>query len=262
MEQERLNKIERVLNKRVQAAPDGTLYVTGRKGKASQFYHVEKEKILKGLKPKCGTYISKDNLELVTALAQKDYDEKVLKWIKKTKPKINTILKCYEHDGPGLIYNKLSDARKELIDPIEAKPEKYIEMWKASKIVNSNGYAITTNIITENGEHVRSKSEKIIADKLNYMSIPYVYEPLLTLSDGYRLFPDFCLLNIKDRKEYYLEHFGMMDNPDYCKRAIEKISLYEKNGIILGKQLLCSFETSDTSVDLIAFENVLREFLL
>ena len=41
-------------------------------------------------------------------------------------------------------------------------------------------------ILTEKGESVKSKSEKIIADKLNMMNIPYCYEvPLYLKGYGY-----------------------------------------------------------------------------
>ena len=35
-----------------------------------------------------------------------------------------------------------------------------------------------------------------------------------------------------------------MDNPDYCRSAIRKISLYRKNGIYEGERLFITFESS------------------
>ena len=55
-------------------------------------------------------------------------------------------------------------------------------------------------IITEKGEAVRSKSEKIIADKLYMKEIPYVYEqPLYLKGYGY-VVPDFKILNVRTKK--------------------------------------------------------------
>lgn len=83
-------------------------------------------------------------------------------------------------------------------------------------------------IITEKGEAVRSKSEKIIADKLYMKEIPYVYEqPLYLKGYGY-VVPDFKILNVRTKKEYYLEHFGMMDDYEYAKNAIKKIECFQK----------------------------------
>lgn len=62
--------------------------------------------------------------------------------------------------------------------------------------------------------------------------------------NGKTIYPDFTVLNIKTRKTLYYEHFGMMDNPEYCKNALEKIEIYESNGIHLGEELFVTFESS------------------
>ena len=88
-------------------------------------------------------------------------------------------------------------------------------------------------ILTEKGESVKSKSEKIIADKLNMMNIPYCYEvPLYLKGYGY-VKPDFKVLNVATRKEYYWEHYGMMDNKDYIIKALKKkkpVGFLQANG--------------------------------
>ena len=243
---------------RLKHAPRGSLHITGRKGEAPQFYLFDKEKTQQGKEPECGVYVGRKPNIQVKELAQKDYDEKMIKWIKKTQRKIQDVLNCYEQGGAELIYNRLSDVRKELVNPIEPTIEQFLDEWKSSKIQNANTYAITTNIYTENNELVRSKSEKIIADKYYFNNVPYIYEPQLVLKDGTKMFPDFCVLNLRTRKEYYHEHFGMMGDFDYCKRALTKISKYASNGIFIGDQLICTFETSDRPLDS-AMLNVLIE---
>ena len=49
-------------------------------------------------------------------------------------------------------------------------------------------------IYTERGERVRSKSEKIIADKLFLQNIPYHYERPIYLKGFGMVYPDFCCL--------------------------------------------------------------------
>ena len=39
---------------------------------------------------------------------------------------------------------------------------------------------------------------------------------------------DFTLLNVAKQEEIYLEHFGMMDHPQDCQKAIQKIHSSEK----------------------------------
>ena len=90
---------------------------------------------------------------------------------------------------------------------------------------------------------MKSKSEKIIADKLFLMNVPYVYEVPLKLKGYGYVRPDFKVLNLKERKVFYWEHFGMMDKSEYVKNASDKISLYMKYGIYPNDKLLVSYET-------------------
>ncbi|MFM1515158.1 hypothetical protein [Helcococcus ovis] len=41
----------------------------------------------------------------------------------------------------------------------------------------------------------------------------------------------------------------MMDNPDYVKIFVDKINIYYKNGIILGQNLLVTFENTNSYID-------------
>lgn len=56
---------------------------------------------------------------------------------------------------------------------------------------------------------MRSKSEKIIADKLYSMGIPYRYEYPLVLERDIVVYPDFTILKIGEQKTLYLEHLGI-----------------------------------------------------
>ena len=64
------------------------------------------------------------------------------------------------------------------------------------------------------------------------------------------MFPDFTILNVKKREEVYYEHFGMMDQLEYCKNALERIEQYENNGILLGERLFVTFECSQKAINL------------
>ena len=79
-------------------------------------------------------------------------------------------------------------------------------------------------IYSERGERVRSKSEKIIADKLYRNGIPYKYEKPLVLKGLGKIHPDFEILNKRTRKEYFLEHLGKMDDIGYVKKNMRRIN--------------------------------------
>lgn len=114
-------------------------------------------------------------------------------------------------------------------------------------------------IVTERGERVRSKSEKIIADKLFALGIPYRYEYPLVLAGNVKVYPDFTILKMPEREEVYLEHFGMMDDIDYVDSAMYKLSTYEKNKIYLGVNLFITHENSRSPLNTRALDGMLRK---
>ena len=68
-------------------------------------------------------------------------------------------------------------------------------------------------------------------------------------------------LSIKNRREIYLEHFGLMEYPEYCENALLKIKTYARNGIFLGKNLIFTFETEKNPFDVTYLEMLLKECL-
>lgn len=108
-----------------------------------------------------------------------------------------------------------------------------------------NPFPKTEEFVTNNGEIVRSKSEKIIADLLFQLGIPYVYECPLDTPGG-TVYPDFTILDVSTRDTYYWEHRGRLDKPDYVERNLWKEHLYALAGIFPGQKLLFS-EESETS---------------
>ena len=53
-----------------------------------------------------------------------------------------------------------------------------------------------------------------------------------------------------------------MDEPDYARKAIRKIETYEKNGILPGKNLILTFETSQSILDMKVVEKLTKEYLI
>jgi hypothetical protein len=93
------------------------------------------------------------------------------------------------------------------------------------------------------------------------MNIPYRYEYSLELKDGRTLYPDFLCLNVHSRKEYYWEHFGMMDDQEYLERTIQKLKLYSENKIFPGKNLIITMESQAYPLNVKQIENLVKEFL-
>ena len=259
-----LEEIEKTNKKILERLPEG--YVNISKNKNSIQYYWRKDDGTE-------TYINKKNRSIIKKLAQKEYEKKVQIIVKKNKKCLRDMLDKYEFDETLKAYDKISDKKKIFVEPYTMPNEMYAEKWQAeqNKLKEQNmskvseKYIFTdkdNEILTEKGEAVRSKSEKIIAVKLYMNGIPYVYEqPLYLKGYGY-VVPDFKILNIRTRKEYYLEHFGMMDDSEYSRKALRKIETFQKNNIFPGDNLLMTFETSDSPLNTRILEELVKKYLV
>ena len=227
--------------KALKKAPDGLLRVCNRKKKA-QYYHRKNSKDIKGV------YIREKDIKIAQALAQKDYDRRVLRATEKELNAISHYLSGCPEKNAEQIYGTLHKERQKLIYPILESDEEYIKSWESVEYQGKGFYEDVPELRTMKGERVRSKSEIIIADLLNRESIPYRYEYPVHLDGVGRIYPDFTVLNVRLRKEIYWEHLGMMDNPEYAEKAVQKIASYVQNGIFPGENLILTYETAQNPI--------------
>ena len=157
---------------------------------------------------------------------------------------------------------KLHTQRQLLVTPVEPIWEKELAKWYDSEYHGKEFYEGTAEIVTEKGERVRSKSEKILADYFYRNNILYQYEKPLYLKGYGTIYPDFTFLSKKTRKEIYWEHDGMMDKPEYAKSAVKKIESYQRNGIHLGERLILTFETELTVLNSQIVEELVEKYLV
>ncbi|MBR8535113.1 AAA family ATPase [Carboxylicivirga sediminis] len=92
---------------------------------------------------------------------------------------------------------------------------------------------------------VRSKSEVIIANMLTERNIPFWYEKPLFATDGTFYLPDFTVMLAGE--EYYLEHVGRLDLPNYKAHWEEKELWYKKH---FPNKLLTTYESGSLSNDI------------
>ena len=157
---------------------------------------------------------------------------------------------------------KLHTQRQLLVTPVEPIWEKELVRWYDSEYHGKEFYEGTAEIVTEKGERVRSKSEKILADYFYRNNILYQDERPLYLKGYGTVYPDFTFLSKKTRKEIYWEHEGMMDKPEYAKSAVKKIESYQRNGIHLGERLILTFETELTVLNSQIVEELVERYLV
>ncbi len=240
LEEQRLKKIKETVDGRLIDVPDGTLRVTSSKKKVQYIQCVEDINEA-GYKL---SYIKKEDMALVYALAQKSYDQKIKKLVDRRIKHIEKISREYEDNEIEEIYNNLHPARKTLIKPVEIPWEQKLADWKNTPYTVKEFAPCIPEIYTKKGERVRSKSEKILADNFFDMGIEYKYECPLKLKNFGVVYPDFTFLRKRDCKEIYWEHDGRMDDPEYAEKAVRKINSYIANGIFPGDKLIISYETS------------------
>lgn len=245
---EEIRTIKNNLNK----YPEGKLRISVNHG-SPQYYRVSEEG------ERGGTYLSKKKeMNTIKDLAQKEYTFKLVQCMENNLKDIERVKKAYEKMERLNIYPELSEERKALVVP-NVLDGGFEKEWQNVTYQGKKFQDNDLEIYTEKGERVRSKSEKMIADKMYLMSIPYRYECPLRLDSGIYIYPDFTILNVPKRKEYFLEHFGMMDNPEYSQKAVKKINAYIKNGIYPGEKLLLTYETSQSPIDMTAVSLILEK---
>lgn len=174
--------------------------------------------------------------------------------------------KYYKELPVGSAYNSLCLGRKQLFEPISETLEKKIERFMSISYEPLEfREGDTSEYYSNNGERVRSKSEKLIADALSNKGIPYRYEMPLSLEHNGRIIvfrPDFTVLNKHNGKKFILEHLGMLDKPEYLQNALDKINIYEKNGYLLGKDLIILHETGTDPLSTKVMKMYIEEFFI
>ncbi len=190
------------------------------------------------------------------------------------------------------IYTKLCPARQSLVTPITLTDAQYAAQWQAVSWTGLPFSPDSPDYTTARSERVRSKSEVIIADTLARHGIPYRYEYPLELktarsinsinsvnsihharsvnsvnsarsiNSAHTFHPDFLCLNVRTRAEFYWEHFGLMDNPDYLERTLVKLKDFADIGLFPGKNLIFTMEVATCPLSTRLIENLINEFLL
>ena len=246
---------KRTLESMIQKCPQGRIDVTTIQG-YPRYYWVN------GSQKK---YLNKDQAGFIASLIGKPYYRQMLQKLDEELAVLQNFLAQYDPNALIRIYENMSTERKKLIRPLALPDDLFAKAWmeECSHLLaaQTNPYPKPDEYQTRNGEFVRSKSEKILADTFAYYGLFYVYECPLFL-DGVWVYPDFRLLNLRTRQTWYWEHFGMMDNPEYAEKAIQKIHRYENSGIFIGESLIVTMETSKGQLSSKEIDLLIHQHLL
>ena len=251
-EQKRLKEIIAKAKKENEHMPEGNLRISKHKNRC-RYYHCVHDRN--------GIYIPKRNMILREQLAQKAYNSSIINIAEEQLAKINKMLEIDADEKMKKCMIPCIHDRKKLINPIEDTWENNLQKWFAAPYQGKEFQEGAPMILTENGERVRSKSEKILADYFYRQNILYKYEKPLYLKGYGTVYPDFTFLSSKTGKEIYWEHEGMMDKQEYARNAVRKIELYQKNGIYPGERLILTFETEQSMLNQNILEKLVEKYL-
>ena len=246
----RIKQLEELIAVKTEAlemAPKGCLRI-GHSGDSVQFFdrHI---------------YLPKDD-GTIKILAQKNYDQKVLKAALREKEQLERALEGFPVPAVEEVYQKLNPIRQELIDPVIRPDDEFVRRWLSEPYIRKPFAKNAPVIYTNKGERVRSKSEKMLADMFFLHGQPYKLECPLSNMYGEVIHPDFTLLRVKSRTIFYWEHCGMLDDPRYASDLDERLRFYGSLGIFPGKGLLLTTETDGRPIDMRLAEEMMRQVLL
>ena len=112
---------------------------------------------------------------------------------------------------------------------------------------------------SKNGIHLRSKSERDIANLLEEYQIPYRYDAIIR-PGGIKTSPDFIIKNPYTNKTIIWEHFGFLHEADYEQNMNDKIDRYLSNGFTENEHFIYTFEAHTR--DLSRVQNLIESMIL
>ena len=218
------------VNNELLTMPPGTLISTMNGKKTKWYLHSDSGT----------TYLPKSNINLAKLLARKRYLS-TKKNVLINEIKALTYYSKHHKDNYQLIYDGIfTDPRYSSLFSIDNtntadndlfSNNQNISVWLNEPYIPNPNHPESLTHKTLSGNVVRSKSEALIANLLTQRNIPFKYECPLFL-DGHFFYPDFTIMSPIDCKIWYLEHLGMMDNPQYVSGFTKKLQTFCNNGII------------------------------
>lgn len=253
---EELNLLLKQIQAEQNGLPEGKLSYSSWKNTAQYYYISPSDKKRKYL-----SKTKKDGLSLITKLAQKDYNSRFMKTIKKQISALNNFLENYKPAESKQVFLKLNKKQKPFVTNYTLSQEEYTNRWLSTPYEPKPFKTDTPKHFTTQGLQVRSKSEVLIAEFLYKNKIPFKYEQPLILNGTEIIHPDFTCLNPRTRKEYIWEHLGMMDNTDYLNKTLTRLELYNQNGYFQGKNLLTTMESPQHPLNAKIINRIIKEYL-
>jgi len=206
------------------------------------------------------TYIKKKDKSFAERLAIKKYLLASLKDLEREKSAIDMYLRHYPHERENVeaLFNGSSEFLN-LLSPYFSPLSQELDNWMKSPYENNSKHPEHLTHKVGPDEYVRSKSEAMIAQAFKQHKIPYRYECKLMLGE-IEIYPDFTLRHPRTGEVFYMEHFGLLDKPDYVKNMHSKLQLYTSYNIMPGINLILTFENSEHPLTFEEIEMIIEHY--
>lgn len=250
-EYQRLGQQLDELRAQLEGLPEGKLICARNEGRI-KWYHSD---------GKTKTYIAKQNRVLAEQLAIRKYLAQQFQNISQERHSIAYYLRHHDADVKPADEILAASEYQELLAPYFTPVSQELSDWMYAPYERNqkNPEQLTQKACS--GNMVRSKSEAIIDMLLFINKIPFRYECELQLEET-SLYPDFTLRHPQTGQIFYWEHFGMMDNPSYCRNVSAKLNLYFSHGIIPTVNLITTYETKDNPLNIEIVEGMIEHYFL
>lgn len=232
--------------------PEGDLKIRMERGRTNYTQNIKqngRRPLRKGIttdKKMISQLARKKYLEISTALLKTEIDRLQDFIDSRTDPSVQNVLDLLPYQYQQLDESMFFPQIKEM------------QHWQDMPYEQNTKYAHKKIHITSKGLRVRSKSELIIAEKLDTYNIPYRYDSLVTYKNQ-KLSPDFT---IRIEEITYWEHCGMMNDPQYRSYNKWKLEQYEKIGIVPWKNLIITYDMEDGGINSAFIDAVIKHLIL
>lgn len=250
--QQKVEKQIESLEEQLKNFPDGKL-ICSRNGKYSKWQLSDGSN---------QTYLPKSERRLAEQLAVKRYLTLQLENLLHEKKALECYLKNHDVNACQKEQSFInSPGFQELLSNHFKPLSQKLSDWMNTPYEKNPSYPEHLIHKTYSGELVRSKSESIIAMALYKSKIPFRYECILQLGKT-TIFPDFTIRHPETGEFFYWEHFGLMDDLDYCKKAYAKLQLYTSHKIYPTIQLITTYETKEHPLSSDLVEKTINHYFL
>lgn len=251
-----LKEREKDLTREMQHLPEGSLYV---RIDGDKYFYYQRFPV-GGNRKKERRYGITGDSEKIFALARKNYVEKALRIIRKDIEVFESLVGEYVSCDEASVMKGFIERYPQLAEGVFCR-HKEMDEWAKEHKPDESFFESDLRSVSLKGVKMRSAGEIYITSRLEHFGIPHRYEAKTGIPDlGY--WPDFTIMRPRDRKIVFWEHFGKVNDMDYVRDNIEKVTNYIEYGITPWDNLILTYNNRDGGFNAKIIDAMIEGWLL